>query len=424
MLYQLLKILMTVALRFFYKRLHLTGLNHVPSSGPAIVLANHHSSLMDAALIGVVMKRPVYFFARGDVFVNPFVSKLLSWMHMLPVHNHERGRQTLGDNKESFNEAQQVLLKGGIIVFFPESTSHTERQLLPFRKGAFRLAFQTAASTNFSLDIPIIPLGITYEHPTNAATEVLIKADVPISLSDYKEMYLSNPAAALLHICKETYERMRQLVVHINDASFLPLAETLLTINRNNRQLTGDDWYICSGKQLETEQEICHKINDGSDTLHLLNEKSGIYNNMLQSYQLNDATVAPFFSGSSSTKFFLIFLSPLYFIGCLLNGLPIFIARAIVNKKVYRIDFYSWLYVSISAVLYLFWFLLLIIFVAVFFNWIYGTILVMVMVLSGLFVTYYKKAWKNSVQHSKLQQLKPEQIQAVKALRTEIGAFI
>jgi 1-acyl-sn-glycerol-3-phosphate acyltransferase len=424
MLYQLLKILMTIALRFFYKRLHITGLNYVPSSGPAIVLANHHASLMDAALIGVVMKRPVYFFARGDVFVNSFVSRLLSWMHMLPVHNHEKGRKTLGDNNESFTTAQQVLLRGGIVVFFPESTSHPERQLLPFRKGAFRLAFQTAASTNFSLNIPIIPLGITYEHPTHGATEVLIKADVPVSLSDYKEMYISNPAAALLHICKETYDRMRQLVVHINDTRFLPLAETLLTINRNNTQLTGNAWYIHSGKQLESEQEICHKINDGSHTMHLLNEKSGIYNKMLKSYQLNDATVAPFFSGKSNAKFLLLFLSPLYFIGCLLNGLPIFLARRIVNKKVYRIDFYSWLYVSISAILYLFWFLLIVIFVTVFFNWVYAVLLAMTMVLSGLFVIYYKKALKKSIQQSKLHQLKPEQIQSVKALRTEIGAFI
>lgn len=404
--------------------MHVAGLDYVPSKGPAIIIANHHASLMDAALIGVVMKRPVYFFARGDVFVNPFVNKLLSWMHMLPVHNHERGRQTLSDNKESFNEAQQVLLKGGIIVFFPESNSHTERQLLPFRKGAFRLAFQTAASTNFSLDIPIIPLGITYEHPTHGGTEVLIKADVPVSLSDYKEMYFSNSAAALLHICKETYERMRQLVVHVNDARFLPLTETLLTINRNNRQLTDNAWYIRSSKQLEAEQEICHKINDESHTLHLLNEKAGVYNNILQSYQLNDATIAPFFSGNGSTKFYFIFLTPLYFIGCLLNGLPIFTARTIVNKKVYRIDFYSWLFVSISTILYIFWVLLLVIIVAVFFNWINVPILLMAMVLSGLFVIYYKKNRKINVQQSKLQQLKPEQIQAVKALRTEIGTFI
>jgi 1-acyl-sn-glycerol-3-phosphate acyltransferase len=424
MLYHLLKILMTVALRFFYKHLHFAGLNHVPPKGPAIILANHHASLMDAALIGVVMKRPVYFFARGDVFVNSFVSRLLSWMHMLPVHNHEKGRKTLGYNKESFSTAQQVLLKGGIIVFFPESSSHPERQLLPFRKGAFRLAFQTAASTNFSFDIPIVPLGITYEHPTNSGTEVLIKASMPVSLNDYKEIYLGNPAAALLHICKETYERMLQLVVHINEARFFSLAETLLTINRNNKQLAGNAWYVRSDKQLEAEQEICRKVNDKSHALHLLNEKAVSYNNMLQEYQLKDETVSPFFSDNSSSKFLLIFLSPLYFVGCLLNRLPILIARTIVNKKVYRIDFYSWLYVSISAVLYLFWVLLLVIIVAVFFNWLYVAILLMGMALSAFFVIYYKKVWKKTNQQSKLLQLKPEQKQSLKTLRTEIGGFI
>ena len=73
---------------------------------------------------------------------------------MMPVHTYDGGRNTLGANKNSFSEGQKILSKGGIIVFFPESTSHIEHQLLPFRKGVFRLAFDTAVANNFSFDIP------------------------------------------------------------------------------------------------------------------------------------------------------------------------------------------------------------------------------------------------------------------------------
>jgi 1-acyl-sn-glycerol-3-phosphate acyltransferase len=426
MLYRLLKILMTVALRFFYKHLHVAGLEHVPDKGPVILIANHHASLMDAALIGIIMKRPVYFFTRGDVFINPFVNKLLSWMHMLPVHNHEKGRGTLQDNKGSFSKAQRVLLKGGVIVFFPESNSHIQRQLLPFRKGVFRLAFQTAHIANFSFDIPMVPIGITYEHPKHSGTEVLIEVGPPLSILPYKEMYLQNSASALLHICKEAYERMRRLVLHINDARLFSLAEILLTINRNSHYFhRKNGWYINSGKQLESEQAICYKINE-QDTHQLksLHEKSENYQATLASLKLNDSTVAHSFRHSAFSGVLVFLLSPLFLIGCLLNGLPILLSRKIVDKKVSRIDFYSWLYVTISVVLYAGWIFLLAGIMGVCFGWMYGLLSLTATLFFGIFVVYYKPRWNKNIQYKRMKNVPVEQVHQLKRLRKEISSII
>ena len=48
---------MTAGLRFFYRHIHVTGFENIPSKGPVIIIANHNSSLMDAALLGILLKR-------------------------------------------------------------------------------------------------------------------------------------------------------------------------------------------------------------------------------------------------------------------------------------------------------------------------------------------------------------------------------
>ena len=70
MLYGFVKIMMRVAVNLFYKRIYSTGLENIPQKDAAIIIANHASSLMDAAIIGILSKRPIYFFARGDIFIN------------------------------------------------------------------------------------------------------------------------------------------------------------------------------------------------------------------------------------------------------------------------------------------------------------------------------------------------------------------
>src|SRR5687768_2737853 len=143
MLYRLTRIFMTITLRLFYRRVYATGIETIPEKGPVILLANHPSSLMDAALLGILLKRPIHYFTRGDVFKYKLVSAIFSALNMIPVFDHA-GRKTLNHNDESFLKAKQILKQGGLILFFPEGSSHIDRRLAPLKKGAFRLAFQAA----------------------------------------------------------------------------------------------------------------------------------------------------------------------------------------------------------------------------------------------------------------------------------------
>src|SRR5688500_12627717 len=134
MLYRITRLIMTITLRLFYRRIYATGIETIPDNGPVILLANHPSSLMDAAIFGTLLHRPIDYFTRGDVFKNRFIASILKALNMIPVFDHA-GRKTLHDNDESFRRAAAVLRRGGLILFFPEGISHTDRKLMPLKKG-------------------------------------------------------------------------------------------------------------------------------------------------------------------------------------------------------------------------------------------------------------------------------------------------
>jgi 1-acyl-sn-glycerol-3-phosphate acyltransferase len=408
MLYSFAKILMTAGLRFFYRHIHTTGFENIPVKGPVIIIANHNASLMDAALLGILLKRKAYFFARGDVFVNKPIQKILWWFHMMPVHSHQGGRNTLSANNNSFSSGQQILSKGGIIVFFPESNSHIERQLLPFRKGVFRLAFDTAATSNFSFDIPIVPIGITYDHPVTCRTNVQVHAGKPLQLLAYKNEYCQNASAALLHICKDARQATNKLVLHIADKDRLQTAEHFITICRSDNPVTASAWKIASGQKLGDEQHICAAINHAAGSeFGNKKQQADAYFTLLSAAGLADKTTTRSFSFPAWKKRMLWLGFPLYAAGLLLNGLPILIARQIVDKKVYRKDFYSWIFVACYSVIYFFW-LIVLLAISLLFGWKYAVCLLAFMIVTGLFAYVYKDWLKDNRQQKNWQLLTHE----------------
>jgi len=399
MLYSFAKILMTAGLRFFYRHIYVTGFENIPATGPAIIIANHNSSLMDAALLGILLKRKAWFFARGDVFVNKPVQKILWWMHMMPVHSHQGGKKTLDANHDSFSSGQQILSAGGIIVFFPESYSHIEHQLLPFRKGVFRLAFDTATEHHFSFDIPIIPVGITYDDPVACRTTVQVHADKPLLLSAYKDEYKHNAAAALLHICKDAQQAVNKLVLHLINKNRLPTLEHYLALSRMDAD-AGGQWKIKSREKLLREQQICQDINQASGIhFETKKQKAGHYFSTLTAVRLDNKKAKEAIRFSAGKIVLLIIGFPFYLVGLLLNGLPVLIGRTIADKKVLRKDFYSWIFVACCAVIYFLWLLILFTTMA-FAGWLYAFGLLLLMIGTGIFAYAYH-GWLQEIRWQK-----------------------
>jgi 1-acyl-sn-glycerol-3-phosphate acyltransferase len=143
-LYACVRALAIVLLRLWF-RLKVSGREHVPSEGPAI-LAPNHKSFLDAFFVGIATRRHVRYMAKAEIFKVP-----LRWLFLrLGAFPVRRG----GADAQAIETARAILHAGGLVVVFPEGTRvETPDALGSPHHGAGRLALDTRA--------PIVPAAIT-----------------------------------------------------------------------------------------------------------------------------------------------------------------------------------------------------------------------------------------------------------------------
>ena len=337
---------MRAALGLFYKEIHRQRLDHIPATGPALLIANHPSSLMDAALLGISLKRPIHFFARGDIFTNSLVTRILNALHMYPVHNHDGGRQSLTLNDAAFEKAIDLLTHGQLVLFFPEGTSHTEYRLWNFRKGAFRIALRTVQQ-NPALELPIVPIGLNYSHPTKIFSTVWIHAGPPLNTNTFLTLYNSQPSAALKQLTEQGLLALQQLVTDAGHSSAESLYQVLDTWRNSQRSIPGKNKDLIKD-ELEISKAFCTYTAEQMANINA-------YQDALKNAMTCDAAVTAANAPKLSVTPLVIGF-PAACIGWTLNGIPILLSRYIADRKVKRIDFYSWILVTCAALLYVAWF--------------------------------------------------------------------
>lgn len=122
----------------------ISGQEHVPASGGA-VLAMNHIGYLDFALCGFALrphKRVVRFMAKKEVFDHRVSGPLMRGMKHIAV-DREAGAG-------SFGAAVQACRSGEIVGVFPEATISQSFELKGFKTGAARMAAEAG--------VPLLPM--------------------------------------------------------------------------------------------------------------------------------------------------------------------------------------------------------------------------------------------------------------------------
>ncbi len=130
--------------RAFGFRFHVTGAEHVPTSGGAVMAINHIGYL-DFTFAGLAAEpagRLVRFMAKKEVFDHKILGALMRGMKHIPVDRY-------GGGAESYQAAIKALTAGEIVGVFPEATISTSYELKEFKTGAARLAMEAG--------VPLLP---------------------------------------------------------------------------------------------------------------------------------------------------------------------------------------------------------------------------------------------------------------------------
>lgn len=132
---------------FYYPvfRLHVRGRENIPKTGPVLMCCNHMAK-RDPVMLGVSLRRQVFYMAKEELFQNRFLGWLFRELGAFPVLRGSGGADALA-------EAYQILDDNGIVGVFIEGTRSKDGRLQRPKTGAAMLAYRTKA--------PIVPVCIT-----------------------------------------------------------------------------------------------------------------------------------------------------------------------------------------------------------------------------------------------------------------------
>jgi 1-acyl-sn-glycerol-3-phosphate acyltransferase len=182
-----------------------TGVEHLPKTGGAVIAVNH-TSYFDFTFAGLPayrqgLGRKIRFMAKQEVFDSKVSGPIMRSLRHIPV-NREAGA-------ESFQVACQRLKDGEFVGVYPEATISRSFEIKEFKSGAARMAIAAG--------VPIVPHIVwgaqriwTKDHPKK-----MWRPKVPISVAVGEPIAPTLPAhelTALLH------SRMQHLLEQVQDA--------------------------------------------------------------------------------------------------------------------------------------------------------------------------------------------------------------
>lgn len=189
-IHPILKLMIRTTASFYFEKVDIRGLENIPEEGPAILACNHPNSFLDALIITVYYRRPIFYIARGDAFKKPLGAKILGFLNNVPIFRKEEGMNNLSKNEESFSYCLDVLKEGDTVLLFSEGLCENEWYLRPLRKGTARIVYEAWNDAVIGNKLKVIPISTNYSgwHGMGNSTYVeLLPPFVKEDFSDVKE---------------------------------------------------------------------------------------------------------------------------------------------------------------------------------------------------------------------------------------------
>lgn len=121
-----------------------SGVEHVPARGPAIIIANHPCAI-DGFLVIAAVRRRVYGWMRAPNFAPAWRAWYLRALGNRPVFAGE-------DNSDTMAWTEDLLLRGDVLLLAPEGDVTIPPPVGPFKGGFLKVALKLGA--------PVVPLAI------------------------------------------------------------------------------------------------------------------------------------------------------------------------------------------------------------------------------------------------------------------------
>ena len=201
-----------------YRRFEVHGKEHLPKGSATIFGVNHSNTLMDAMVLLASDNMKKVFIARGDIFKNPIVAKILTFLRILPIFRIRNGVAAVRNNDDSLNKAVDVIHDRVDLYLFPEGTHRTKHSLMRMGKGLFHIAVDANKQFGDQQPVYIVPTAIEYGDYFRFRSTAMINFGEPINVTEFlRNTTEENEAVTINQLKDKLSEEISKLFTFIPD---------------------------------------------------------------------------------------------------------------------------------------------------------------------------------------------------------------
>ena len=306
-----------------YRRFEVHGKKDLPKDGGLIFGVNHSNTLMDALVLLSSNNIRKVFIARGDIFKNPTIAKILNFFRILPIFRIRNGVAAVRQNDDSLNKAVDVVHDQVDLYLFPEGTHRTKHSLMRMGKGLFHIAVDANKLFGNKKPVYIIPTAIEYGDYFRYRSTALINFGTPINVTEFFRHTTEENEAANINLLKDQlHDEISKLFTYIPDDDDYDAIWEIVKM-RNEKRSGG------LYKKMLRNRAIVDKV------LKFKEEKPEEAKKLFeQVLDFAKERKRQKISVMSSAKKYPFFIS-MWKLAILLVGLPYFAASAVVNLPVW-----------------------------------------------------------------------------------------
>ena len=286
-------------------------------------------------------KRRLFFLAKSTIFKGEFVTWLLIKLGIIPVYRQQDNPNEISKNEDTFARAYKILEDEGAFLIFPEGISVAERRLNKIKTGAARIGFGALASTKWSSDVIIMPVGLSYSNIIKFKSDVIIKYGNPICLRDFKERYLKDEFETVKEVTNQIETALRNLTTNVNIVETEEVVSALELIYKKELMVElgldeknqSDDFAATKGLVDGVEWYFQNKPNEVEEFKTMLSNYQGNLDLLqIKDEFLNPDTKSITFTDRLYMYLYMIIGFPIYVFGIVTNFIPYKAPRWVAMK--------------------------------------------------------------------------------------------
>ena len=231
MAYRILKSFLAPLLMLLF-RPKVTGLRHVPTTGP-VIIASNHLSFSDSIFMPLVVPRKVTFLAKSEYFTSPGLKGFIKKLTFIALGQVPVDRSGGKRSEAALLTGLRVLNEGSCIGIYPEGTRSPDGRLYKGRTGIARMAIESGAAV-----VPVAMFNTAEIQPTGQVVPKVRRVEMIFAEPMYFTGDSTDPA-----VLREATNKIMDVIAAMSGQIYVPnmyASEAKDAINKSRAENAGD----------------------------------------------------------------------------------------------------------------------------------------------------------------------------------------